>query len=259
MKRLEGKVVLVTGGSAGIGRACMHVFAREGAKVFAISRTQSKLDEVVAEVTAAGGIAGAAAADLSDPVQAEKAFKVLIEKFGRVDILINNAGVGYSFAQAEPGTMNDTTTTTPENWRRVMGINLDSVFLMSRLAIPCMQKQGGGSIVNVSSIWGLGGAADAHAYTAAKGAIINYTRSLAVAYAKDNIRSNTLCPGWVDTGMVAAVIHWFEDPAMAEQITPMCRPAQPEEIAKACLFLASDDASYVNGTMLVVDGGTKAR
>jgi len=259
MKRVEGKVVVVTGGGAGIGRSCMNLFAREGAKVFAIGRTKSKLDTVVAEVTKAGGVAGAAVADLTKPAEVEQACKAVISQFGRVDILINCAGVGYSFGISVPGTMNETTTTSPEHWRLVMANNLDSTFLMCRLVIPQMQKQGGGSIVNVSSIYGMGGAPDAHAYTASKGALINYTRSLAVTYAKNHIRSNVVCPGFVDTEMVASVMNWFDDPAVAEQISPMRRAATPDEIAYACLYLGSDEASYCNGSLLVADGGSSAR
>jgi NAD(P)-dependent dehydrogenase (short-subunit alcohol dehydrogenase family) len=214
---------------------------------------------VVAEVKKSGGKAASAAADLSKPEQAEQAFKALIGTFGRCDILVNCAGVGYALGQSMPGTMNDTATTTPEHWKLVLSINLDSVFYMSRLAVLQMRQQGGGSIVNIASIYGMGGAPDAHAYTASKGAIINLTRSLAVAYAKDNIRSNCVCPGFVDTEMVAAVMHWFKDPALAEMISPMRRAATPKEIAYACLYMGSDEASYCNGSMLVADGGSTAR
>lgn len=259
MGRLDGKVAVITGGGSGIGRACMHLFAKEGAKVFAIGRTKSRLDRVVGEVTEAGGIAAAAAADLSCPDQVERAFAELQDRFGRVDALINNAGVGYALGVAEPGTMNETTTTAPEQWRKVLEINLDSVFYTCRLTIPRMRAQGGGSIVNVASIYGMRGVPEAHAYTASKGAIINYTRSLAVTYAQEGIRVNTVCPGFVDTEMVESVLNWFDDPATAERISPMRRPGTPSEIAHACLYFASDESSYCNGSMLAVDGGSTAR
>ncbi|MCM2311122.1 MAG: SDR family oxidoreductase, partial [Steroidobacteraceae bacterium] len=195
MGRVSNKVVIVTGAGSGIGKACMELFAKEGAKVFGIGRTKSKVDAVAAELRAQGAEAGSAAADLSDFASTQRAFAEAIGQFGRVDILVNNAGVGYSWAEQSPGSMNDTVTCEPEKWREVMAINLDSVFNMCKLAVPVMQKNGGGSIVNIASIWGMLGAGDAHAYTASKGAIINYTRSLCVAYAKDNIRANTLCPG----------------------------------------------------------------
>jgi NAD(P)-dependent dehydrogenase (short-subunit alcohol dehydrogenase family) len=259
MGRVQGKVTAITGAGAGIGRECMKLFAQEGSKVFGIGRTASKLDSVVTEVKKAGGTAASATADLSSPEQTERAFKALIDTFGRCDILVNCAGVGYALGQSVPGTMNDLATTSIEHWRMVMSINLDSVFYMARLAVPQMRQQGGGSIVNIASIYGMAGAADAHTYTASKGAIINLTRSMAVAYAKDNIRSNCVCPGFVDTDMVAAVMHWFKDPALAEMISPMRRAATPKEIAYAVLYMGSDEASYCNGAMLVADGGSTAR
>lgn len=259
MGRVSGKVALVTGAGDGIGRATARLFAAEGAQVFCVSRTASKLDAVVREITTAGGDAAFAAADLSTPEGAQTAFDAAMDAYGRIDILVNAAGVGYSWQEKSPGSMNDTATCTPEKWREVMAINLDSLFYLCRLAIPQMQKRKRGSIVNVASIYGMIGVPDAHAYTATKGAIINYTRSLAVAYVKDGIRSNCLCPGFVDTGMVASVMHLFQDPAMADAITPMRRPGTPQEMAYACLYLGSDESGYCNGSILVADGGTVAR
>ena len=259
MGRIDGRIVAITGAGDGIGKACARRFASEGAKVFLISRTRSKLDAVVEEIQAAGGVAACAAADLSKPEQCEKAFAALMAAYGRCDTLVNAAGVGYSWAEKNPGSMNETVTTTPENWREVIAINLDSVFYMCRLAIPQMQKQKAGAIVNVASIWGTIGAADAHAYTAAKGAMINFTRSLCVAYARFGVRSNVLAPGFVDTAMVRSVMSVFDDPVTAESITPMARAGTPEEMAYAALFLGSDESSYCNGMVLVADGGTTAR
>jgi NAD(P)-dependent dehydrogenase (short-subunit alcohol dehydrogenase family) len=140
-----------------------------------------------------------------------------------------------------------------------MRINLDACYLACRAAVLRMKAQGGGAIVNVASISGFQGLAAAHAYTAAKAGIINLTRSLCVAYAKDNIRANCLAPGFIDTPMVASVISLFDDPETADRLAPMRRPGTPEEMAYGCLYLASDEASYCNGTVLVVDGGTTAR
>jgi NAD(P)-dependent dehydrogenase (short-subunit alcohol dehydrogenase family) len=259
MGRVEGKIVAVTGAGDGIGKAAAKLFAREGGKVFLISRTASKLERVTAEIRAQRGTAEHAAADLSKPEEAEQAFEALMKAYGRVDVLVNAAGVGYSWAEKSPNSMNETVTTTPEKWREVIGINLDSLFYMCRLGIAQMQKQKSGSVINVASIYGLIGVPDAHAYTATKGAIINYTRSLAIAYIKDGIRSNCLCPGFIDTGMVASVMHYFDDPATAQMISPMGRAGTPEEMAYACLYLGSDESSYCNGTILVADGGTTAR
>lgn len=256
MGRVTGKVAVVTGAGDGIGKATAKLFAREGAKVFCISRTASKVEAVANEIKAAGGDAAFAAGDLSKSGDAERTFAAALAAYGHVDILINAAGVGYSWAEKSPGTMNETITTTPEAWREVMSINMDSVFYMCRAALAHMQPRRKGSIVNVASIYGMMGVPNAHAYTASKGAIINYTRSLAVTYAADGIRSNTLAPGFIDTGMVASVTPLFQDPAIAKQISPMGRPGTPEEMAYAALFLGSDEAGYCNGTVLVADGGS---
>ena len=259
MDRLKGKVALITGAGTGVGRASMKLFAAEGAKVVGVSRTKSNLDESLMQVEAAGGDGHVVAADLSKPEGAEKAMAEAIKTYGRVDILVNSAGVGYSWLEKSPGSMGPVDDTTPEKWAEVMAINLDSVFHMCRLAIPQMKKQGGGSIVNVTSISGFQGLPVAHTYTAAKGAAINLTRSLAITYCGDNIRVNCIAPGFIDTPMVANVMGLFNDPAMADRLTPMKRPGTPEEMAFGCLYLASDEASYCQGTVLVIDGGTTAR
>ncbi|MBL6617594.1 MAG: glucose 1-dehydrogenase [Reyranella sp.] len=256
MGRVEGKVVAVTGAGAGIGRATAALYAKEGGKVVAISRTKSKLDTLVDEIKAAGGTAIAVQADVSKEADCARAFKAVMDTYGRLDILVTAAGVGYSYEETSPGSMAATHECTLQKWHEVLGINLDGIFLMCREAIPQMIKQGGGAIVNVASIWGTIGAPDAHAYTASKGAIINYTRSLCIAYAKNNIRANTLCPGWVDTAMVQKVMHWFDNPTTAAVACPMMRAGRPEEIAYAALFLGSDEASYCNGSAMFVDGGT---
>lgn len=256
MGRVTDRVVVVTGGGDGIGKATAKLFAREGAKVFCVSRTESKLAAVAKEIEADGGIAAFAAADLSTFEGATLAFQAAIAAYGRIDILINAAGVGYSWEDRSPGSMAETATCSPEKWREVMAINLDSLFYMCRLAVPQMQEQKKGAIVNVASIYGMIGVTNAHAYTASKGAIINYTRSLAVTYIKDGIRSNCLCPGFVDTGMVASVTPAFSDLAVAKAITPAARPGTAEEMAYACLFLGCEESSYCNGSILVADGGT---
>jgi NAD(P)-dependent dehydrogenase (short-subunit alcohol dehydrogenase family) len=259
MDRVKGKVALITGAGSGVGRACMKLFAAEGARVVGVSRTQRNLDETLTEVRQFKGEGHVVAADLAKPEGANWVFSETLKTYGRIDILINAAGVGYSWTEKSPESMNDIVTTTPEKWHEVMAINLDSCFYMCRLAIPQMRKQGGGSIVNVASISGLQGLPVAHTYTAAKGATINLTRSMCVAYAADNIRSNCVAPGFIATPMVAAVLNMFDDPAVADRLTPMKRPGTAEEMAYGCLYLASDEASYCNGTVLVIDGGTTAR
>jgi NAD(P)-dependent dehydrogenase (short-subunit alcohol dehydrogenase family) len=259
MDRLKGKIALIAGAGTGVGRACMKLFSAEGAKVVGVSRTKSNLDETLAQVKAAGGEGRIVPADLSKPEGAEKAVTETVNTFGRIDILVNSAGVGYSWLEKSPGSMSAVDDTTPEKWAEVMALNLDSLFYMCRLAIPQMKKQGGGSIVNVTSISGFQGLPAAHTYTAAKGSALNLTRSLGITYCGDNIRVNCIAPGFIDTPMVAPVLGLFNDPAMAERQTPMKRPGTPEEMAYGCLYLASDEASYCQGTVLVIDGGTTAR
>ena len=253
--RLKGRVALITGAGSGIGRAALALFAREGATVVGIGRTASTLTESAALAAGAEIIVG----DLAVDGVAERTVAEIVARHGRLDIVVHTAGVGYSWAERSPDTMNAVDATTLAKWREVIAINLDAGYLVARAAVTQMRAQGGGSIVNVASISGLLGLPVAHAYTAAKAGLINLTRSLCVAYAGDGIRANCVAPGFVATPMVASVLGLFDDPATAEAITPMRRPGMPEEIAEACLFLASDAASYCNGSVLVVDGGTSAR
>jgi NAD(P)-dependent dehydrogenase (short-subunit alcohol dehydrogenase family) len=237
----------------------MLMFAREGATVFGVARTQVNLDETLELVTAAGGSGTTFSADLSVPEQAEAAVNKAIETYGRIDILINAAGVGYSLKDTSIGSMDPIDTTPIDKWREVMAINLDSLFYVSRLVIRQMKKQKHGSIVNVASIFGMGGAPDAHTYTATKGAIINLTRSMAVAYVDDGIRANAVAPGFVKTQMVEIVLDYLFSPEHAQATSPMKRPATTAEVAYGCLYLASDEASYCNGSILAIDGGSSAR
>ena len=256
--RLAGKVAIVTGASTGIGRATFEMFGRAGAKVVGAARTQSKLDEALRAVREQGGEGIVVAGDLSDDADCGRVVAAAIETYGQVDVLINNAGVGYSYKEIRPLSMEALVDTPLEEWHHVMGINLNSVAFMARRTIPAMRNGGGGSIVNVASIWGLTGAVDAHAYTTAKGAIINLSRSLAVAHGKEGIRTNALCPGFIDTPMIAPVIGALNDAEYAPTWNPMGRTGRPEEIAYGALFLASDEASYCNGSVIVIDGGTTA-
>ncbi|MGR8950289.1 MAG: SDR family NAD(P)-dependent oxidoreductase [Gammaproteobacteria bacterium] len=259
MGRLSGKTAVITGASSGIGRACMLLFAQEGAKVFGIARTQENLDKALSDVTAAGGEGQVYSADLSDVNQAEAAIKAAEADMGSIDILLNAAGVGYNIAESNPGSMDPLDTTPTEQWRNVMSINLDSLFYVCRAVIPLMKKQEKGSVVNVASIFGLGGAPNAHTYTATKGAIVNLSRSMAVTYIDNGIRTNVVAPGFVQTNMVEVVLDYLFSEEMANQTSPMKRPATPEEVAYACLYFASDESSYCNGSILAVDGGSTAR
>lgn len=260
MNRLQGKIAIITGAGSGVGRACMTAFSSEGAHVLGVGRTEKTLHETVALVSKAGGTATSVTADLSKEASASRVFDAAMRTYGRVDILINSAGVGYSWNETSPDSMNDLANTSADKWHEVMSINLDSCFFMCRQAVRQFRTQkSAGSIVNVASISGMLGLAGAHTYTAAKGAMINLTRSMCVTYAADGIRSNCIAPGFIATPMVASVLNLFEDPGVAERITPMKRPGTAEEMALGCLYLASDEASYCNGSVLVIDGGTSAR
>jgi meso-butanediol dehydrogenase/(S,S)-butanediol dehydrogenase/diacetyl reductase len=253
--RLEGKVAVITGASTGIGRAAMEMFAQAGAKVVGVARTQSTLDEAVKAVGNLGGDAIAVSADLSSDGAAKDAIAAAVSNFGGVDILINNAGVGYNYRAVRPDSMLDMAASSAEEWDNVMSINLGSVVSCSRYAVPAMRQRGGGSIVNVASVLGLVGNPDAHAYTAAKGAMVNLTRSMAVAYGKDGIRTNVVCPGYTETPLVEEYIDYLNSEENRFAWNPMGRMGLPQEIAYGLLYLASDEASYCNGTILTIDGG----
>jgi len=259
MGRLDDQVAIVTGASSGVGAAAMQLFAAEGARVVGVARRQGVLEEVLAKVEAAGGEGMVFAADLSVESEAQAAHEAAVARYGDIDVLVNCAGVGYAYRDVRPGSMDPIETTTSELWDEVMAINLGSAVHMIRLAIPVMRRRGGGSIVNVASISGFTGLAAAHTYTAAKGALINLTRSLAITYARDGIRSNVVAPGFIDTPMVEAVIGLFDDETLRWQLSPMGRPATAEEIAYGCLFFAGDESAYCNGSVLAIDGGTTAK
>lgn len=256
MSRLEGKVAVVTGASSGIGRATATRFVAEGARVVAVGRDQTKLQDLIDEAGSSNVIP--AIADLADDAQAAAAIQSAVHNFGRLDILVNNAGVGYSYQDVRPGSMKPLGDSSAVDWDDVMAINLGSVVNCTRHALPIFVEQGGGAIVNVASILGLVGNPDAHAYTTAKGAIINLTRSLSTAYARHGVRANAVCPGYIETPMVEAVIDFLNSEEHRYNWNPSGRMGLAEEIANALLFLASDEASYCNGAVLTVDGGALA-
>jgi NAD(P)-dependent dehydrogenase (short-subunit alcohol dehydrogenase family) len=259
-ERFGSEVVLVTGGGAGIGRACARAFAAGGAKVAVAGRTREKLDAVVAEIEAEGGEALAAAADCGDEAGVETVVSAVEARFGAPTIVVNNAGVGWSFEGTWPGSMAAVDGADLAGWREVLRINLDSAFLVTHRVLPAMLAAGRGAIVNVSSAGGTRGMDDAHAYAASKAAMINLTRSLARTYGPRGVRANCLAPGFVATDMVAGVLaaddNPFADDATRFAVCPVGRPGEPEEMAEAVTFLAGN--GYANGAVLVLDGGSTA-
>lgn len=259
---MEGKTVVLTGASTGIGRGALDVLLAEGANVVASARTPDRLDAAVAEANAANtgtGRAIAVAADVSDDEQVGRIIDTAVSQFGGLDVLINNAGVGYGYRAQRPDSMLPIVESPLEDWHHVMGINLDSVVFASRRALPIMMEQGSGSIINVASILGMVGHHDAHAYTTAKGAIINLTRSMAKTYGPFNVRSNVLAPGYIDTPMIAEYTDYLNaEDTRASWGCPMNRTGTPQEIAYAILYLSSDMSTYTNGLVMAVDGGFTA-
>jgi meso-butanediol dehydrogenase / (S,S)-butanediol dehydrogenase / diacetyl reductase len=257
MGRLDEKVAIITGASSGIGRATMERFGREGAKVVGTARREEALREGLA---AAGGEGIVVPADLEEPDTAAKVVNAAMEAYGRIDVLVCNAGVGWQYGLDNPGTMAGIHEASVENWRAIIGgVDLEGYFTMIHEVLPHMIEAGRGAIVNVASMAGITGLYDAHAYTAAKGAIVNMSRSMAITYIKQGVRTNAVAPGFVNTPMIAPVVGAFDDPTVAGTLAPIARPARPEEIAAPIAFLASDEASYINGHTLVVDGGCTAR
>jgi 3-oxoacyl-[acyl-carrier protein] reductase len=244
--KLEGKVALVTGGGSGIGRATAMLLAAEGAEVAVVDVVGA--EPVAATIESAGGSALGIEADVADAAAVEAMAATAVDCFGRVDVLVNNAGILDDYLPAAD--------TSDEVWDRVLGVNLKGVFHTARALIPQMLENGGGAIVNVASTAALVGGNGGAAYTTSKHAIVGFTRQLCFDYARYGIRANTVCPGAVETGMTEEIFA-AGDAAVMEAVrsAPIGRWAQPEELATAIVFLASDDAAFVHGATYVVDGG----
>ena len=258
MGKLNGKTAIITGATSGIGAATAKLFASEGANVVITGRRQSRGLEVVSAIEAEGGICQFIQADHTDPEACFRVVEKALADHSRIDILFNNAGI------VTGGTAE---TTTEEDWHNTLAINVTAVWRMSRLVIPVMREQGGGVIVNNGSDWAVVGARDALPYAVSKGAVAQMTRSMALDHAHENIRVNAVCPGdtfverWVENGYYEESDPVTREQALAESAAyiPMGRFAEPMEIAKAVLFLASDDSSFVTGHLLLVDGGNTAQ
>ncbi|KJL33457.1 SDR family NAD(P)-dependent oxidoreductase [Microbacterium azadirachtae] len=248
--RLQNKNAIVTGGAGGIGRATSLAFAAEGANVAVVDLNAEAAEAVAEEIRAAGGSAVAIGADVSSEADIERVVASVVDGFGGVDVVFNNAGIIRRTTAVE---------TTVEEWDRVFGVNVRAIFLMCKHVVPIMAANGGGSIVNTGSGWGLKGGGQALSYCASKGAVVNMTRALAIDHGPQGIRVNSVNPGDVDTGMLRDEARQLgQDQAgfLAEAAErPLNRMGQPSEIAAAVVWLASDESSYVTGSALVVDGG----
>lgn len=253
--RLNGKVTVITGAGSGQGRAAAQIFAKEGSKIVACDWKPELGDETTTLIKRDGGSAIFVKCDVSSSAEVKNVIDTAIKTYGRIDVLYNNAGVGFS----SPLSMGDILNTPEDDWDRVVAINLKSMYLTCKFTIPEMLKTGGGSIVNTASIAAMIGSEAAHAYTAAKGGMIALSRALAVEFGPKNIRVNCICPGAIDTPMIAPVVDPLKKSGQPFMTSPIRRLGTPEDIAYCALYLASDESSFVTGTTFVVDGGYTAQ
>lgn len=244
-----GKVAVITGAASGMGAATAREFRAAGGQVVMVDRNGELAAQVAQEIEAGPPVIG----DVSDSAFCQQAIETALERHGRLDVLVNAAGI---IVRA------DALNTSDEQWQRVLNVNVNGVFFMSRAAVSPMKKQGKGAIVNFGSIWGEVGATGVVAYCASKGAVHQITRAMALDHVKDSIRINAICPGEVNTPMLASERAEPVTPELMERLAasvPLGRMAEPVEIARVVLFMASDAASYMTGAMITVDAGFTAR
>jgi NAD(P)-dependent dehydrogenase (short-subunit alcohol dehydrogenase family) len=252
---MEGKSAIVTGGALGIGRATCELLAREGAKVAIVDLQDAEGSELAGRIERAGGTARYWRANVATESDIEKAFREIAGAFGRIDVLVNNAGIS--------GASKPTHELTEEEWDQVQAVNVKGVFFCTKYAVPWMLQAGGGSIVNLSSIYGLVGAPDVPPYHASKGAVRLMTKTDALLYARQGIRVNSVHPGFIWTPIVENYLKSQGDVAELRRgldgLHPAGRVGEPEEVAYGILYLSSDESKFVTGSELVIDGGYTAR
>ncbi len=249
MGKLANKIAIITGAGSGIGRASAVLFVREGAQVVVADVNRAGADETVAIISQSGGHATAVTVDVSRAESVQAMIAHTVTKFGRLDVLFNNAGIGGPFAAFADYT--------EENFDRVIAVNLKGVFLGMKYGIAAMLKSGGGTVINTASVAGMIGARGYAGYSASKGGVIQLTKVAALEYAKHNVRVNCIAPGGVDTPILEMVPPAHR--AAISRSNPMERLARPEELANMALFLACDDSSFATGGVFVVDGGSTAQ
>lgn len=252
--RLQGKVAVITGAAAGQGRAAVERFVREGAAVLAADVNESQAREVAEQAKASGGRVEAVRADVSNAADVRAMIDRSVEVFGKLDCLYNNAGILVWGRDVPVSDLDE------DVWDRVIDVNLKSIYLCTKFAIPHLVKNGGGSIINISSGAGLIGSERAHAYTASKAGVIGLTRAIAVSYGRHNIRCNAICPGAVLTSMVTEGNLPTEDiQERAASRYPLKRLGHAEDIVNLAVYLASDESSWMTGSIIPLDGGITAR
>ncbi|MBV1880597.1 MAG: SDR family oxidoreductase [Pseudomonadales bacterium] len=252
--RLENKSVLITGAGSGQGRAAAILFAQEGANIVVFDRDKAGANETVSQILTNSGNAKLAVGDVSKSADVQSAVALSVEAYGGLDVLYNNAAI-WSAGNID----NYVTDLEEENWDAVLSVNLKGIYLCCKYGIPAIIETGGGSVINIASVAGLKGSRNrSHAYSASKGGVIALTRSMAIAYARDSVRVNVICPGGVDTPMLEPMVSTPDKFAKFAKSHPLGRMGMPDDIAKAALFLASDDSAWITGVTMPVDGGISA-